>query len=135
MSRHAVLAGRLGRRVRAAFAVCVLGAVSGCGCQLVGCMTGVRVVVTNAPAGGYTAFARSGSGNTLREVRVTCPGGQGCGDWLFLEGIDGAPVDLTISTATDTRYFRLNPKFSKQQPNGASCGPTCFYAEESVSWQ
>lgn len=135
MNRRATSTGHRGRWTQVAAAIVLLLGLSGCGCQLVGCMTGVRVVVTNAPPDGYTAFARSGSGNTLREVRVTCPGGQGCGDWLLLEGIDGAPVDLTISTATDTRYFRLNPKFSKQQPNGASCGPTCFYAEETVSWQ
>jgi hypothetical protein len=133
--RVAGLAGLLGRRARAAFGVCMLTAVTGCGCELVGCVTGLLVTVENAPAGGYTAFARAGEGERAREVRVTCPDGRGCGARVLLEGLDAGPVDLTISTANETRYFRLNPTFVKQQPNGAKCGPTCYYAEDSVSWR
>ncbi|MBL0940324.1 MAG: hypothetical protein IBJ03_15625 [Gemmatimonadaceae bacterium] len=130
-----ILAGRSGWWSRHMAALLLLLGVGGCGCQLVGCATGIQVTVINAPPGGYVAFARAGSGSNLREIRVTCPGGQGCGDWVMLEGVDTSPVDLTISTPTETRHFTLRPLYQKQEPNGARCGPTCFFAEQTVTWE
>jgi hypothetical protein len=106
----------------------VLLTLAGCqgitgACTLIGCHSGLVVQLDRAPAGAYRieAFvAESGP----RQV-FDCAGVAQCGAETRFDDFTPETVTVRVITAAGTTTQTFQPSYSKYQPNGAECGPTC----------
>ena len=131
-------AGRLGlTRLDVRLAIAVLAmTLSSCdpderlqACTLIGCESGLRVVLTTPPAAPYRVEAYV-PGSAVRQMRQCNTGGT-C-DITF---VDFTPAQVTIEviTTADTVRRDAAPAYQISRPNGPQCDPECRSATVTVS--
>ena len=99
-------------------------------CTLIGCDSGLVVLLAQAPTGPYRieVFSREDAPHYAFDCAVP---GQ-CGDVRF---VDYTPESVTIrvTTSAGTREQTAQPKYSVYRPNGPNCEPTCRSAAVTVA--
>ena len=103
-------------------------------CTLVGCESGLRVQIQNAPPGPLSVVAVDAHAPTA-EYSVNCPGVTGCTSEVFFGDFTPESVGLTITTTAGTRHVHATPTYQTSQPNGPHCAPTCRAATVVFTWQ
>jgi hypothetical protein len=125
--RTSTLAGALAL-VAAAAAGCAPAASANRVCTMIGCESGLTVVLETAPQGPYRVEARAAG----EEVRVReCLSERDCGRIFFA---DFLPEEVTLEViAGDARASHtVRPRVETVQPNGPECPPTCRQARVTV---
>ena len=109
----------------------LLLAASGCAveCTLIGCSSGLSIMLKTAPTAAYRIEARSGFGSGAYVYECADP--KACGG-AFFSDYQPASVIIKVITATGTTTTTVNPTYEKSQPNGKRCGPTCMIAKVEV---
>ena len=125
MRRHFVLSTAL------------LLATSGCingACTLIGCSSGLRVRFLTPPTAPYRIEATSGLPQGAVYV-FECVNLAMCnGDSILLTDYLPPSATIKVITAAGTTTTDVTPEYSKFQPNGSRCGPTCTVATVQVSF-
>jgi hypothetical protein len=109
--------------------------LASCGCNLVGCLTGLSVEVTNAPAGPITVEAHASGAANNAVYTASCPSSTGCVNTVYFPDFTPTRVQLKITTTAGTRTTEAFPKYTRQQPNGENCSPTCYVSDVQFTWQ
>jgi len=98
-------------------------------CTLIGCDSGIRVVLTAPPTVPYRVEAYV-PGSGARQVRE-CSAGGACN--ITFAGFTPVEVSIEIITAADTLRRDAVPVYVVSRPNGADCEPECRNATITVS--
>ena len=107
---------------------------AGIDCTLIGCDSGLTVVIDNPPPGPITIQATAA--DEPGAVRTgSCPGTSGCINTVFLAAFTPGRVQLMVTTSAGTRQQDVTPSYVTSRPNGPKCGPTCRNATVHVAWQ
>jgi hypothetical protein len=106
----------------------ILLVTSGCidtACTLIGCSSGLRVKFLTPPSGPYRIEATSGLPLGATYV-FECANLSMCiGDSILLTDYLPPSATIKVITASGTTTTQVTPEYSKFQPNGSRCGPTC----------
>jgi hypothetical protein len=103
-------------------------------CTLIGCESGLTVVIDNAPPGPFTVQGTAaGAAGVVRTGG--CPDTSGCTGTVFLPAFTPGRAQLTVTTSAGTRQHEVTPAYATTRPNGPRCGPTCRNATVRVAWQ
>ena len=113
------------------------GALGGCAqspppsevCTLIGCDSGLTVVVEPGPSGEYTVRAET-SGDSARTVQCTAM--QPCAGGAFFRDFTPERATIQVIAGGDTTVQAVAPSYETLQPNGAECPPTCRRATVTV---
>lgn len=89
-------------------------------CTMIGCASGVRVMVEGNVPERYTVHVNEG-GRTLRSL--VCTAGAACD--VFIENETPAEVVVRIVWGDHDREWAVAPTYRDVQPNGPACPPTC----------
>lgn len=89
-------------------------------CTLIGCSSGMRVLIEGSVPERYTVHVNAGSG-TLRTLE--CTSGTACD--VFIENETPTEVVVRITWGDHDREWTVQPTYRDQQPNGPGCPPTC----------
>lgn len=96
-------------------------------CTLIGCESGLSVVVDPAPQGDYTVIAEEGA--TTRTVECVQ---NGCPDGAFFADFTPETVRIRVIAGNDTTEQTVTPEYETMQPNGPECPPTCRRATVTI---
>jgi len=90
-------------------------------CTKIGCESGLRVELGDAPAGPFRVEAQADGG----AARVfECPAGERCEFAFFADFTpEEATIRVTANGRTTARTVR--PTYERVQPNGPGCPPIC----------
>ncbi len=103
----------------------MLAMLAGCGCNLVGCESGVRVHLAALPTGPFKVELIVNGG--IEATRECSTDGQ-CQQDLFFETM-AATFSVRVNTSTGARVTEFNGiRYTKSRPNGAGCDPECSSA-------
>lgn len=89
-------------------------------CTMIGCSSGVRVVIEGNVPERYTVHVSEGA-QTLRTI--VCTADAACD--AFIEDELPTEVVVRITWADHDRDWTVNPTYRDVQPNGPACPPTC----------
>lgn len=89
----------------------------------IGCTSGIEVQLEEEPAVPYRVEAEAGGG-TARYV-YTCDPAAGCLPIIFAE-FTPYRVFFEVIVGADTTLYEVLPTYTKHQPNGPRCDPTCY---------
>ena len=103
-------------------------------CTLIGCVSGLTVVIDNAPPGPITIEATT-SGAPGPIHTGACPATIGCTNTVFLAAFTPSRAQLTVTTTAGTRQQEVTPNYVTSQQNGRRCSPTCRNATVHIAWQ
>ena len=101
-------------------------ALQGCGCNLVGCVDGLRVHLASMPVGSFQVELLVAGVVQSAPVEATCTGAVACYQDIQFRNFDTDHVSVRVTTSGGTRlteFAKVN--FSKSYPNGRGCTPTC----------
>ncbi len=105
-----------------AVALSMLALLSGCGCDLVGCVSGLRVHLAALPAGAFKVeLVVNGGVAATRDCSID---GQCQQDVFFETSATAFSVRVVTNTGTRVTDF-TGVRYSKVRPNGAGCDPVC----------
>ena len=91
-------------------------------CTLIGCNSGVIVVLESPPATPYRIEVYSGSAAGPRYAH-SCAGASACGEVFFP---DFTPFRFFVEViTTDTVRYEVAPTYTESRPNGPRCDPLC----------
>ena len=101
------------------------------GCTLIGCDSGLRIVL-DRPAPDGTAIRLDPRGGPA--WTVVCGEDVGCdrGE-VFFNGMLADWVHVTVSFAGDSISAEYRPEYGELFPNGEECGAVCTQGEIAVS--
>ena len=101
-------------------------------CTLIGCSSGLRIQFASPPTTAYRIEATSGFAQGPKYV-FDCPNVAMCNaPTIQLNDYLPPTVTINVITAAGTTTTEVNPEYSKFQPNGSRCGPTCTVATVQV---
>lgn len=100
-------------------------------CTLIGCESGLTVVLDDAPAEPYRVEV-SAPGETEPRV-VECSSASPCGGRVFLRDFTPESATVRVVAGGDTVAREVRPTYETLQPNGPGCPPTCRQAEVRVT--
>ena len=114
------------------------GALVGCSpstppsqaCTLIGCDSGLTVVVDPTPAGSFRVEADA-PGDSTRAVE--CSAQQPCANGAFFRDFTPESATIRVIVSSDTTTRSVTPVYEALQPNGPQCPPTCRQATVTVS--
>ncbi|HEU4989472.1 MAG TPA: hypothetical protein VFT41_06805 [Gemmatimonadaceae bacterium] len=121
-------------------ALAVLVTVAACGhgtptqraCTLIGCDSGITIMLSGTAAASVTRVEVSAPGDTTRAHDCTstspCTGTFG----VWFANYTPATVTVHLVMATDSRTYTITPTYKDQQPNGPDCPPVCHQATLSI---
>ena len=105
--------------------------LAGCGtstdpeqvCTLIGCDSGIEIVLEDPPEGPYRieAFVYSEGPRYVYE----CVSQSGCTDPVFFAEFTPYRVFIDVVTDAGTERFEVVPTYQESQPNGPDCPPLC----------
>lgn len=95
-------------------------------CTLIGCHSGIEVIVEDPPESPYRVSA-SVAGTTTRYV-YECPSEAGCADRIFFPDYTPDRVFIEVTSAAGTIRYEVLPDYAESQPNGPNCPPLCRIA-------
>ena len=98
-------------------------------CTLIGCDSGLRVVLTAPPTAPYRVEAYV-PGSAVRQVRQ-CTAGGPCD--IAFAGFTPGQVTIEIITTVDTLRRDVAPSYQVSRPNGPGCDPECRNATVTLS--
>ena len=112
------------------------GALGGCAqppppsevCTLIGCESGLTVVVEPAPSGDYAV--RAETADSARTVQCTAL--QRCAEGAFFADFTPQRATVHVIAGGDTTVQSVTPSYETLQPNGPTCPPTCRRATVTV---
>ena len=112
-------------------AVGALMLAGGCGCELVGCVNGLLVVLTPQPTSAYRVEVRPGGSQSMNVI--DCPDPSACGGQAFF--LDFFPADalVSVTTARGTVTQNVRPSYTTSRPNGGRCDPVCRHGRVTVA--
>lgn len=92
-------------------------------CTLIGCDSGIEVVLENEPDGAYRieAFADSDGPRHVYE----CSSATGCQDRVFFTDFTPVRIFIDVTSANGTERYEVLPKYREHRPNGPNCPPRC----------
>lgn len=92
-------------------------------CTLIGCSSGITVVLENKPTSPYRIEVYSGNSTGPRYV-FQCDAQTNCADPFFFDYTpDHVFVDVVVGSNRTT--YEVVPKYTESRPNGADCEPLC----------
>lgn len=104
------------------------GGSSSCGsiiqaCTLIGCDSGLEIILENEPAGPYRieAFVYSDGPRYVYE----CSSTTGCQDRVFLADFTPDRIFIEVIRAGGTERYEVLPEYRESRPNGPNCPPLC----------
>lgn len=119
-----------GRTVIVASTLALTSASSGCStdCTLIGCFSGLFVVLSAPPSTPYRIEVYAG-GSPARYVWA-CPTGGDCGGRALFPDFRPESGIAEVITGTDTTRFVLAApiRYTENFPNGRDCGGACYSA-------
>ena len=92
-------------------------------CTQIGCTSGIEVQLEEEPPVPYRIEADAGGG-TARYV-YECDQTAGCPPIFFAEFTPDWVI-FEVIVAEDTTWYEVRPTYTKHQPNGPRCEPTCY---------
>lgn len=93
-------------------------------CTLIGCDSGIQVVLEKPPAGPYRIEAYVNSSQGPRYV-YRCERQSGCPDRAFFPEFTPDRIFIEVITESGTQRYEAAPKYQESQPNGPECPPLC----------
>ena len=107
----------------------VLATLGGCdsdtvsqGCTLIGCASGIEVVLEQPPAVPYRVEAYVSS--QMPRYVYRCDSGS-CLPRIFFEEFTPFRVFVEVISGTGTQVYEVIPRYSESRPNGPQCDPLC----------
>lgn len=97
-------------------------------CTLIGCESGLSVVVEPTPQGSYTVIAEAG--DTTRTVECTAQ--RQCAEGAFFSDFTPTNATIRVIAGSDTTEQAVTPVYDTAQPNGPECPPTCRQGSVTV---
>ncbi len=116
-------------RVVPAVLAAALAGLSGCdlvgpdGCTLVGCASGLTVVLAAPPAGAFRIEV-SVPGAAAAYV-YDCPDPARCAPQGFFGEFTPEAATVTVTTARGRVQQEVRPRYTTRRPNGDDCPPVC----------
>jgi len=131
-SATAVVLAVLARALRTAAPLGLL-AISGCGCNLIGCADGLRVQLATMPVGAFQVELLVSGAVQPAPAEATCDGVKPCFQTITFQTRARDNVSVRVSTASGERVTNL-PRISydASRPNGKGCDPVCYNASVTV---
>lgn len=97
--------------------------LGGNACTLVGCDSGLRVIVQGSPTSPYRIEV--GIESSPARFVYQCPTSSAC-EWVFFPHYTPETPTVRVITGADTVVVRERVEYTRHQPNGPDCGPTCL---------
>lgn len=96
-------------------------------CNLVGCTSGIEVVLDEYPDEPFRIVAESSGGFT--EYVYTCDEVGKCNGPIIFTDFTPRNVTIRLITASGTvSEYHLIPRYEVGHPNGPDCPPACLFA-------
>lgn len=92
-------------------------------CTLIGCDSGIEMILEQPPAGSYRIEAYVNSQGPRYVYR--CDRQVGCSERVFFTDFTPYRVFVEVVTDSGTQRYEVLPKYSESQPNGPDCPPLC----------
>lgn len=92
-------------------------------CTLIGCDSGIELVLENPPTGAYRIEAYVYSEGPRYVYR--CERQSGCNDRVFLAEFTPYRVFVEVISESGAQRYEVVPTYQESQPNGPNCPPTC----------
>ena len=99
--------------------------VLGTDCTTAGCDSGIEVRLEQEPPRPYRIEV--GVGGSQARYVFECTQPDGCSSARFDEFAPDL-VLIDVIAGTDTASYTVRPEYTKNQPNGPDCDPTCYNA-------
>lgn len=104
-------------------------ALSGCGCNLVGCADGLRVHLTSLPAVPVQVELLVAGIVQAAPLNATCSESTQCYQDIYFQTAATDRVSVRVTTSAGTRLTEFaKVVYAKSFPNGKGCSPTCLKA-------
>jgi hypothetical protein len=98
-------------------------------CTLIGCSSGLVVVLPSVPGGPYSVELLLDSPTPGARYMYECAGGPACQGEIFFAQVTPPRALVRVTTSTGVRLTEVTTvNYVRSQPNGPDCGPTCFTA-------
>jgi hypothetical protein len=97
-------------------------------CTLIGCESGLEIVLEARPAGAFRVEA-SAPGQPARVI--DCPTAASC-ERIFFDDFTPDSVTVRVTAAAGAMSWNGRPSYRTLQPNGPACPPTCRQATVRV---
>lgn len=92
-------------------------------CTMIGCDSGITIVLENPPAGPYRIEAYVYSQGPRYVHR--CERQSGCATRVFFPEFTPYRVFVEVISDVGTQRYEVVPKYQESQPNGPDCPPLC----------
>lgn len=93
-------------------------------CTLLGCQGGLTVHLSNLPTTPFRVELVVAGSDQVMQV-YDCTASRRCSQDVFFPDVRSPVVSVTVRVGAASRTSAVQPVYSKFQPNGPTCEPTC----------